>query len=183
THTTDDPLERRRRMNEFRAMVRDPKVKELRFLPGEHDAALDRGEAFREVFGPTRWSFDRGGVHFVGVDNVSDPAGAIGEEQLAWLAQDLATVTSDRPVVLLTHRPLFELAPAWDWATKDGARAIALLDRFARATVLYGHVHQEHHHVTGRVAHHAARSLIFPLPAPMSVPKKAPLPWDAAASD
>jgi hypothetical protein len=30
-------------------------------------------------------------------------------------------------------------------------------------------------------SHHAARSLVFALPAPGSVPKKAPLPFDAAA--
>lgn len=47
-------------------------------------------------------------------------------------------------------------------------------------TVFYGHIHQEHHHTTGAIAHHAARSLIFPLPAPGSVPKKAPVPWDPA---
>jgi hypothetical protein len=33
------------------------------------------------------------------------------------------------------------------------------------------------------VAHHAARSLIFPQPAPGSVPKKAPLPWDPTSTD
>ena len=31
--------------------------------------------------------------------------------------------------------------------------------------------------------HHASRSLVFPLPAPLSVPKKAPLPWDERAAD
>ncbi|HSY39133.1 MAG TPA: metallophosphoesterase, partial [Polyangia bacterium] len=29
--------------------------------------------------------------------------------------------------------------------------------------------------------HHAAKSLVFPLPAPGSVPKKAPLPWNPDA--
>jgi hypothetical protein len=32
--------------------------------------------------------------------------------------------------------------------------------------------------MTGAIAHHAAQSLIFPLPAPMSVPKRVPVPWD-----
>jgi hypothetical protein len=50
-------------------------------------------------------------------------------------------------------------------------------------TVFYGHIHQEHHQVTGNVSHHAARSLVFPLPAPGSVPKKAPLPWDPSSTD
>ena len=83
--------------------------------------------------------------------------------------------------MVLTHRPLFDLAPKWDWATRDGAQALALLMPFQKVTVFYGHIHQEHHQMTGHIAHHAAKSLIFPLPAPMSVPKKAPIPWDAAA--
>src|SRR5581483_21988 len=70
SHTTDDPAERRRRLRAVRA---DVKVKDVRVLPGEHDASLDRGEAFREVFGASRFSFARAGVRFVGVDNVSDP--------------------------------------------------------------------------------------------------------------
>ncbi len=37
--------------------------------------------------------------------------------------------------------------------------------------------------MTGRIAHHAARSLVFPLPKPGSVEKKQPLPWDAASQD
>jgi hypothetical protein len=46
-------------------------------------------------------------------------------------------------------------------------------------TVFYGHIHQEHHHTTGHIDHHAAKGLMYPLPAPGSVPKKAPVPWDA----
>lgn len=34
--------------------------------------------------------------------------------------------------------------------------------------------------MTGHIAHHAALSLIFPQPAPHSVPKKAPVAWDPA---
>lgn len=34
--------------------------------------------------------------------------------------------------------------------------------------------------MTDHIAHHAARSLVFALPAPGSQPKRAPLPWDAA---
>ncbi|TMM15525.1 MAG: metallophosphoesterase, partial [Actinobacteria bacterium] len=40
--------------------------------------------------------------------------------------------------------------------------------------------HQEHHQMTDHIAHHAARSLVFPLPVPGSQPKRTPLPWDAA---
>jgi hypothetical protein len=80
--------------------------------------------------------------------------------------------------VVFAHRPLFSLMKEWDWFTTDGDRALALLQKHANVTVFYGHIHQEHHHVTGAIRHHAARSLVFPLPAPGSVPKKGPLPWD-----
>jgi hypothetical protein len=57
---------------------------------------------------------------------------------------------------------------------------VELLMPHPHVTVFYGHIHQEHHHMTGHIPHHAAKSLIFPLPAPGSQPKRAPLPWDAA---
>ena len=44
--------------------------------------------------------------------------------------------------------------------------------------MFYGHIHQENHRTTGNINHHSAKSLMFPLPAPMSVPKKAPVAWD-----
>src|SRR6478752_6740498 len=180
THTTDNPVERRRRMAEFKDIVGALRVKDVRFMPGEHDASLDSGKAFKEFFGSTYYTFDHKGVHFIALDNVSDPRALIGDEQLAWLAADLKQQRADAPIVVLTHRPLFDLAPQWDWATRDGAKAIELLMPFRNVTVFYGHIHQEHHHMTGHIAHHAATSLIFPLPAPGSAPKRAPIPWDAS---
>ncbi|HVN71411.1 MAG TPA: metallophosphoesterase, partial [Desulfomonilia bacterium] len=40
---------------------------------------------------------------------------------------------------------------------------------------------QEHHDMTGHISHHAAKGLMYPLPAPGSVPKRAPVPWDPSA--
>lgn len=34
--------------------------------------------------------------------------------------------------------------------------------------------------MTGHIAHHAAKGLMFPLPAPGSQPRRDPLPWDPA---
>jgi hypothetical protein len=181
THTTDDPVERRRRLAEFKTIVAELKVKTVRFMPGEHDASLDRGAAYKELFGETFYTFDHKGVHFIAIDNVSDPGAKIGDEQLAWLRADLARLDRQAPIVVLTHRPLFDLAPKWDWATRDGAQAVELLMPFANVTVFYGHIHQEHHQMTGHIAHHSAKSLIFPLPAPGSQPNRTPLPWDASA--
>jgi 3',5'-cyclic AMP phosphodiesterase CpdA len=120
----------------------------------------------------------RPGKHF---DNVSDPGASVGESQLNWLKAELKQQKADARIVVLTHRPLFDLYPDWDWSTKDGAAVIDALMPHKNVTVFYGHIHQENHHMTGHIAHHSAKSLMFPLPAPGSVPKKAPVPWDASA--
>jgi hypothetical protein len=181
THTTDDGIVRRKRMSEFKQLASGLKVKTLHLIPGEHDAGKDAGAAFQETFGATHHAFDHKGVHFVALDNVSDPAGAVGDAQIDWLAADLKKIRPDTPLVVFAHRPLFDLSPEWDWATKDSAKVIDVLLPHKHVTVFYGHIHQEHHHRTQHIAHHAARSLVFPLPAPGSVPKKVPLPWDPAA--
>jgi len=181
THTTDDPQERRKRLAEFKEVVQGLKNRNIHFLAGEHDASLDRGEAWKEFFGETHYTFDHKGVHFIALDNVSDPAARLGDEQLAWLAADLAKQPREARIVVFTHRPLFDLAPNWDWATRDGAKAVELLMPYQNVTVFYGHIHQENHHMTGHIAHHSAKSLIFPLPAPGSQPKRDPIKWDASA--
>ncbi len=177
---TGDPAERRRRMAEFRRIAGGLAVKAVRFIAGDHDASLDHGAAFREFFGPMRYSFDHKGMHFIAIDNVSDPSGAIVAEQLAWLADDLKALSTAQRIVVFTHRPLSDLAPQWDWATRDGHAAIDLLLPHPNVTVFYGHIHQENHHLTGHIAHHSAKSPIFALPAPGSQPKRTPLPWDPA---
>jgi hypothetical protein len=178
THTTDDPQVRRKRLGEFREIAAQLKVKNVRYIPGEHDASLDKGAAYKEFFGDTYYAFDHKGIHFIALDNVSDSGAKFGEAQLDWLRADLAKQSKSAPIVVLAHRPLFDLAPQWDWATRDGAAAIDLLMPHANVTVFYGHIHQEHHHQTGHIAHHSAKSLIFPLPAPGSQEKRTPLPWD-----
>jgi 3',5'-cyclic AMP phosphodiesterase CpdA len=183
THTTKDPRERRRRMGEVRDMLEMLRVKRQYYLPGEHDAAQDRGEAFQEYFGPLHQSFDHKGLHFIALDNTSDPGGMLGEAQLDWLAADLSGQDPSRPIVVLAHRPLFALKPDWDWFTRDGDKAIELLTRFQKVTVFYGHIHQRNWHMTGAITHIAARSAMYPLPPPGSTSKKAPLPWNAAAQD
>jgi len=102
-------------MREFREIVSGLKVKDLKFMPGEHDASLDHGKAFRELFGDTHYTFDHKGIHFIALDNVSDAAALIGDEQLAWLRSDLDRLDKEAPIVVFTHRPLFDLYPQWDW--------------------------------------------------------------------
>ncbi|MBS0222298.1 MAG: metallophosphoesterase [Proteobacteria bacterium] len=183
THTTEDPKERRARMKHVREIIGGLKVRDIRFMPGEHDAALDKGEAYREFFGDTHYTFDHKGVHFIALDNVSDPGAKLGDEQLAWLAADLKQHKSDDRIVVMTHRPLFDLRPSWDWTTADGAKAIDLLMPYQNVVVFYGHIHQENHHMTGHIAHHAAKSLVFPqaTPGPNAPPRRPPPPpYDAS---
>jgi len=180
THAAADDKERQRRMTEFKSIVSELKCKDVRFIPGENDAGLDNGEMYKQMFGNGHYSFDHKGVHFVALDNVSDPNGLIGENQLEWLHADLARFDKSAPVVVFAHRPLFDLYPQWDWATKDGAKAIDILTPYQNTTVFFGHIHQEHHEMTGKIAHHAAESLIFPFPLAGTQPKRTPVPWDAA---
>jgi Icc-related predicted phosphoesterase len=181
THVTEDEKERRKRLSEFEKIVSELKVKNVKFMPGEHDAGLDEGKAFKEFFERTHYTFDHKGVHFIVLDNVSDPTSSIGEAQLQWLSDDLKRLDKDARIVVLTHRPLFDLSPDWDWHTRDGSKAVDMLMPYTNVTVFYGHIHQEHHHQTGHIAHHAAKGLMYPLPAPGSIPKKQPVPWDDGA--
>jgi Calcineurin-like phosphoesterase len=180
THITDDPILRRKRMGEFKEQASRLRARQVRYLPGEHDASGDHGEAFREAFGPSRYAFAHKGIHFIVLDNVSQEGSILGEDQLKWFAGELGKAPRQESLVIFTHRPLFDLYPDWDWTTTDGQKALDLLKDHRFVTVFYGHIHQEHHHATGHIQHHSATSLIFPLPAPGSVPKRAPIPWDAA---
>jgi 3',5'-cyclic AMP phosphodiesterase CpdA len=181
THVTEDEKERRKRLSEFKKIVRELKVKNVRFMPGEHDAGLDEGKAFKEFFETTHYTFDHKGIHFIVLDNVSDPTSSIGEAQLAWLSGDLKQLDNDARIVIFTHRPLFDLYADWDWHTRDGSKALDMLMPYPNVTVFYGHIHQEHYHQTGHIDHYAAKGLMYPLPAPGSVPKKQPVPWDDKA--
>jgi Icc-related predicted phosphoesterase len=181
THVTEDEKERRKRLSEFKKIVSELKVKNVRFMPGEHDAGLDEGKAFKEFFETAHYTFNHKGVHFIVLDNVSDPTSSIGEAQLAWLSGDLKQLDNDARIVIFTHRPLFDLYADWDWHTRDGSKALDMLMPYPNVTVFYGHIHQEHYHQTGHIAHYAAKGLMYPLPAPGSVPKKQPVPWDDKA--
>ena len=181
TQTTDNKQIRRDRLKEFRDMAAKINLP-VRYFAGEHDASLDRGEAYLEVFGGAlNYTFDHKGIHFIVIDNISDPAPIIGAKQLEWLKADLAKQTMEQPIVVLTHRPLFAMYPQWDWDTRDGKQALDLLMPHKNVTVFYGHVHHEHHFMTGHIAHHAAMSTMFPLAAVGQMEKKTQMPWNAAS--
>jgi len=160
------------------------RVKQVFFVPGEHDVLNDNGALYRErmaknTLGAGWFSFDQKGVHFVGLVNVQGinegGLGVLGREQLDWLAKDIGGLSAETPLVVFAHVPLWSVFPGWGWATDDGAAALALLKRFASVTVLNGHIHQVLQKVEGNVAFHTARSTAFPQPAPGTAPSPGPL--------
>jgi hypothetical protein len=78
THTTDDVQVRKDRMAQFKDIVGQLKVPTVHFMAGEHDASLDRGDAYQQFFGKLNYTFDHKGVHFIVLDNVSDPGAMVG---------------------------------------------------------------------------------------------------------
>ncbi|HVP19468.1 MAG TPA: cupredoxin domain-containing protein [Spirochaetia bacterium] len=177
THTTNDPAVRRQRMTEFKAMVGTLKVQDIHYLPGEHDAGLDAAAAYQEFFGPRYYTFDLKGLHFVALDNVT-AGDSLGDAQLAWLGETLGTFDKDSQIIVFAHRPLLEVYSQWDWRTKDGDKALALLKPFRNVKLFYGHIHQEREDTDGSFTQYAAKGMMFPLPAPGSVAKPGPVPWD-----
>ncbi|HYX21736.1 MAG TPA: metallophosphoesterase [Thermoanaerobaculia bacterium] len=180
THDSEKPGEHAARMKRFREIAANLKAPLVKCVPGEHDAGLDGGTLFRENFGETHYSFDHRGVHFVGLDNVSLGKPAVGREQLVWLQKDLERFPKTAPIVVFTHRPLFDLKPDWEWFTSDGDQVMNTLAPYENVTVLYGHIHREHVHEQEHATHYASRSLIFAFPDPETgVPKK-PVAFDPA---
>jgi len=178
THDAESPDEHAKRFKLFKEIAGRIEGAKIKVVPGENDAALDGGDMFREHMGPTHYSFDHRGVHFVALDNVSAGKPKVGDEQLAWMKADLARFPASAPIVVFTHRPLFDLKPDWEWFTSDGDDVMNALAPYENVTVLYGHIHRENVHQIGKAKLYAARSLIFAFPDPETTPEKKPAPFD-----
>ena len=149
---------------------------DVHYVPGEHDVIDENnGEAYLARYGKLSkgkgwYSFDHGGVHFIGLVNVFDlkagGMGNLGAEQLAWLAADIKGKSASTPIVVFAHIPLWTIAAEWGWGTQDSAEALKLLARFGSVTVLNGHIHQIIQKIEGNMTFHTARSTAFPQPAP-----------------
>ena len=146
---------------------------ELHVVPGEHDVTDGPGVEFFARFGkPSNnrgyYSFDAQGVHFVALVNVMNfkpnGLGALGDEQLAWLKDDLAGRSASQPIVVFAHMPLWTIYEPWGWGTGEGEQIAGLLRRFGSVTVLNGHIHQIVQKVEGNILFHTARSTAYPQP-------------------
>lgn len=84
---------------------------------GNHDIDIDArtddraAKTFKQQFGPTYYSFNRGDIHYVTLDDVffigteKKYIGYITENQLQWLEQDLKLVNPGTTIVLSLHIP------------------------------------------------------------------------------
>jgi 3',5'-cyclic AMP phosphodiesterase CpdA len=164
------------------------KVRELHTTPGEHDTT-DGGATYFARFGQASnnrgyYSFDSDGVHFVALINVLNfkpgGLGALGDDQIAWLKDDLQGRSASQPIVVFAHMPLWTIYEPWGWGTSDAEQAFVLLRRFGSVTVLNGHIHQIVQKVEGNMTFHTARSTAFPQPNAGNGPGPGPLKVDAA---
>jgi 3',5'-cyclic AMP phosphodiesterase CpdA len=164
--------------------LRRLRVSELHTVPGEHDVADATVSEYFNRYGKASnrrgyYSFDHKGVHFVALINVLNfqpgGLGALGRDQLAWLAADLEGRSASTPVVVFAHMPLWNVYSPWGWGTADAETALMHLRRFGSVAILNGHIHQVIQKTEGNVTFHTARSTAYPQPAPGDGPGPGPL--------
>jgi len=175
-HTGDvSHLSKPEEFGQAKEILREIRVDRVHTVPGEHDALDDGLAGYLNQFdhdGKKRawYSFDQNGVHFIGLSNVlnfkAKTLSSFGDEQLAWLKDDLKGVSHSTPIVVMAHIPMWSVYEPWGWGTADAGAALALFKPYGSVTVLNGHIHQVLQKVEGNVALHTAMSLAYPLPTP-----------------
>ncbi|AGY53979.1 Metallophosphoesterase [Bacteroidales bacterium CF] len=101
--------------------------------------------AYIRHYGPTFYSFNRGMVHYISLDNIYYKGGPDGEytvnfteEQLSWVRNDLSYVTKDKALVLLFHAPS-KSRYASSYGNSETLHA--LLQGYANVQIICGHTH------------------------------------------
>jgi 3',5'-cyclic-AMP phosphodiesterase len=182
----------------------------VRMMVGEHDWFLDMGEKWRALFGEPVYSFDHKGVHVVvlnsiqekdfwtergmspeermntvaGLDNGIQSRFEVGEEQRAWLKNDLAKVPKSTPLLVFSHSPLYKYYKNWNFWTDDADQVQALLKPFSKVTVVHGHTHQMLTNRIGNIHFHGMLSTAWPWPyapeglPPLTIQMNRPDPFD-----
>ena len=112
---------------------------------GNHDMDYRKGgdetsdDTFQLTYGPTYYSFNRGQVHYVVMDNVRylgkerDYDGFLQPHQLDWLQKDLSFVPANKLIVLCVHIPI-------DRHTKNREALYSLL-KGRDVHIMSGHTH------------------------------------------
>ena len=133
----------------------------------DFDAVTDEGstETFCKHFGPRYYSFNRGQVHYIVLDDVFYHSqgyfGYLDDIQLDWLAQDLSFVEPGRPVVVFAHIPGLstrfqrrgETQANIGQSITNRQRLYQLLEPF-QAHLISGHTHENEHVFEGGIHEH-----------------------------
>ena len=134
-------------------------------VPATDNPNYNAIQRFCNVFGPTFYSMDKGGVHFVMLDDIvyknevkegqKVAKGVVGsrnykmyvdDAQLAWLAKDLAAVDKSVPVVVCMHAQFFtynyDLEQVYNFGAEKAEPMVELLKDFEKVTIFTGHSHR-----------------------------------------
>jgi len=184
-HTGDiTHLSKAEEFDNAQQLLKRLRVSEIHAVPGEHDVTDGPGAEFFARYGKASnnkgyYSFDVNGVHFIALVNVmafkAGGLGALGDDQLAWLKDDLSARSASQPIVVFAHMPLWTIYEPWGWGTAEGDQIAVLLARFGSVTVLNGHIHQIIRKVEGNITFHTARSTAYPQPLAGVGPGPGPL--------
>ena len=113
---------------------------------GEGDHGPRGNSAWVRRWGTPWFSRPLRGFHLLGLDTslspaVGGPVFEIGAVQRRWLARELALLSPDTPLVILSHAPLARLFHPWQQWTGDAPEVARLLGQFSQVLCLHGHVH------------------------------------------
>lgn len=111
-------------------------------------------DAFSDVYGPVNYSFNRGDVHFVCLDNViysdaSTYSGGFTSSQIQWLKEDLSYVSKSKMVIVYYHIPLRGSS-----SIANRSQLFDALAGFAEVHLMCGHTHynENYEHASPLVA-------------------------------
>jgi 3',5'-cyclic AMP phosphodiesterase CpdA len=116
-----------------------------------------------ERFGPTYYTFDHKGVHFIVLDSIGITPdrfyeARMDDDQLAWLRQDLAALPTGTPIIVTTHIPLVTAVPSYTPPSPQAAHGNGFVNGPAAIKLFEGHnvlaVLQGHTHVNEEVMWH-----------------------------
>jgi hypothetical protein len=132
----------------------------------QHTDDLSAG-SFMRSFGPATYSFNRGDVHYVVLDDVfwidDGYIGYLSQEQLEWLQADLAVIEKGRRVVVFMHIPPY-CTTNLRWGDKRPDKAMVVNNRQAlydilapyKSHIIAGHQHESEHVMDGGIHTHVA---------------------------
>lgn len=139
---------------------------------GNHDLDFEARQSensfrtFSRHFGPGYYSFNRGAVHYVVLNDVfwygAGYLGYLSREQLTWLENDLRLVEPGRPVIVALHIPLMNTEHPRRRDTMSIGGTVSNREALYRllepydAWILSGHMHENEHLREGGCRHHVA---------------------------